>query len=495
MKRKHNSRHKSAKHSRRAKDRPILRRLIYKNETKGANHRPPTFVRRLDIALVSWIRFVSRDLWRITDYHNDKGLKKWYVNTLKVIYMSIRGFIHLDLPSKASSLTYSTVLSIVPLLAVIVGVAKGFGFQQTVYDFLVTYLPSHRTELEQTFAYVENYLSQVQGGLFVGVGFVFLLYTVFNLLSGIEKAFNDIWETERSRNWARKFSDYLALLLILPILMTTASGLTLVMTTVRNSFIHEYLLFTPILERVLNLAPFVLIILIFTSLFMLLPRVKVRLLPALIAGVIAGITFQIFQGLYMNGVLWISRYNAIYGGFAAFPLFLLWMQLTWIITLFSARLSFSIQNVHTFAYYKEASNMSSRYRDFFVLVVMSHITKRFTESYPSVPHNADSLSEECQLPHAVVSRTLQILLDTEMIIEVQYGKRQKVVHYQPAIDPEKMTVGYLLQQVDKKGNESFYVNKLRYRVPWQCIARARLSYTEPPLSETLIRDVALGIPN
>ena len=182
------------------------------------------------------IRFVTYDIWRITE-NEVSGLKELYINIIKTIILAVRGFQSENLQTKASALTYSTLLSIVPLLAVLLGIAKGFGFQNTVRQELFDYFPGHEVELTKAFEFVESYLEQAQGGVIIGVGLILLFYTVVNLISSIEDTFNDIWQIQKSRPWYRKLSDYLALFLILPVLMTASSGLSIFLSTLQNSFI------------------------------------------------------------------------------------------------------------------------------------------------------------------------------------------------------------------------------------------------------------------
>lgn len=209
-----------------------------KTDKKTADKKP--LIERINALLTRTIRFVTYDIWRITE-NEVSGLKELYINTIKTVILAVRGFNSENLQTKASALTYSTFLAIVPLLAVLVGIAKGFGFQATVRKELLYYFPGHENELNKAFQYVENYLAQAQGGVIIGIGLVLLFYTVINLISSIEDTFNDIWQIKKSRPWYRKISDYLALFLILPILMTASSGLSIFASTLQNSFLSNYL--------------------------------------------------------------------------------------------------------------------------------------------------------------------------------------------------------------------------------------------------------------
>lgn len=181
---------------------------------------------RISALLARTIRFVTYDIWRITE-NEVSGLKEIYINIIKTVILAVRGFQSENLQTKASALTYSTLLSIVPLLAVLLGIAKGFGFQGTVRQELFDYFPGHEMELNKAFEFVESYLAQAQGGVIIGVGLILLFYTVINLISSVEDTFNDIWQIQKSRPWYRKISDYLALFLVLPVLMTASSGLSI----------------------------------------------------------------------------------------------------------------------------------------------------------------------------------------------------------------------------------------------------------------------------
>ena len=287
-----------------------------------------TLGERINALLTRMIRFVTYDIWRITE-NEVSGLKELYINIIKTIILAVRGFQNENLQTKASALTYSTLLSIVPLLAVLLGIAKGFGFQNTVRQELFDYFPGHEVELTKAFEFVESYLEQAQGGVIIGVGLILLFYTVVNLISSIEDTFNDIWQIQKSRPWYRKLSDYLALFLILPVLMTASSGLSIFLSTLQNSFISQYFFFTPLVELILNITPYLITILAFTGLYISLPNTKVRFVNGLVAGILSGIAFQFFQFIYISGQIWVSKYNAIYGSFAALPLLLLWLQLSW----------------------------------------------------------------------------------------------------------------------------------------------------------------------
>lgn len=426
---------------------------------------------RINTFLTRSIRFVTYDIWRITE-NEVSGLKELYINTIKTIILAVRGFNNENLQTKASALTYSTFLAIVPLLAVLVGVAKGFGFQATVREELLYYFPGHEMELSKAFEYVENYLAQAQGGIFIGIGLALLFYTVINLISSIEDTFNDIWQIKKSRPWYRKISDYLALFLILPVLMTASSGLSIFASTLQNSFLSEYVFLTPIVEFALNVVPYLFTIMAFTGLYLSLPNTKVRFVNGLVAGVIAGCAFQFFQLIYISGQIWVSKYNAIYGSFAALPLLLLWLQLSWLICLFGAELSYASQNVKKFSFERDSKNISRRYKDFLTLLIASLIVKRFAGG--EKPYTADELSEAYRIPIRLTTDILYLLTELEIICEVNYGDDERIIYYQPAVDINRITVSYLFTKMDEYGSENFKIDTVDlFRDEWQALLKTR----------------------
>lgn len=430
-----------------------------------------TFGEQINSLLTKIIHFITDDIWRITE-NEMSGLREFYINTIKTIILAIRGFNNQNLQTKASALTYSTLLSIVPLLAVLLGIAKGFGLQATVRQELFHYFPGHETELGKAFEFVEKYLVHAQGGVIIGVGLILLFYTVINLISSIEDTFNDIWQIQKSRPIYRKITDYLALFILLPVLMTASGGLSIFLSTLKNSFLNNSLLFTPIAELFLNVLPYLITIMAFTGLYISLPNTKVRFFNGLGAGIIAGVAYQFFQFVYISGQIWVSKYNAIYGSFAALPLLLLWLQLSWLICLFGAEISYASQNVRKFSFERDSKNISRRYKDFLTLLITSLIIKRFVAE--EKPYTADELSDTYRIPIRLTTQILYLLSELKIIIEVKYGDDERVVHYQPAIDINKITVSYLLSKIDEQGSENFKIDiDQLFNKEWEALLKKR----------------------
>ena len=441
---------------------------------------------RISELLSKIIRFITYDIWRISEYEIS-GLKKLYIYLAKTIILAVRGFKREALTTKASALTYNTLLAIVPLLAVIVGVAGGFGMRETVRNSVYSYFPGQKEGLVKVFDFVDNYLNMAQGGIFIGVGMLLLLYTVVNLISTVEGTFNDIWQIKKGRSWHRKITDYLALFVILPALMTVSSGLSLFISTLSNSFLQEYVFLTPVADALLNLAPYVITVLFFTVLYMLMPNTKVCFPNALAAGFVTGFAFQAFQFVYISGQIWVSKYNAIYGSFAALPLLLLWLQLSWLLCLFGAEIAYASQNVKKFSFDRDSKNISRRYKDFLTVLITSLIVKRFENG--EAPYTADELSESNRIPIRLTTDILYLLTELDVITEVRTEDDERVIHFQPAIDINKITIGFLLRKIDEYGSENFKIDiGEQFKAEWQALLKTREDMHEPD-SEVLLKDL------
>lgn len=439
--------------------------------------------RSFSSAILRGRHFLEKDLWRT----NPRKGKSFFHSVLKVLIVTFQSYQSDGLNTRAASLAYRTVFSLVPLLAITIGIAKGFGLNEILRKTLEDIGPMHEAEWEKLYTFVENTLFYANSGLFLGVGFIVLLYMVYGLLSEIERNLNHLWCIPDGRPVKYRIAIYLGLLLILPILLVASSGLTFAMGTITSTFLGDYVILGGTAKLILKLVPFVLIIFAFTGLFMILPNTKVKFFPAFIGSTLGGIFFQFLQMLYMTGVLWISRYNAIYGSLAIFFLMLLWMKVAWIITLFCVKLSYAIQNLDTFGYKHEINNISRRYRDFLSVVILHAILLRFGRDRENSLHDASSLSKETGVPIKLVRNILADLVQMGFIVEVINPKNRASGQYIPSSDPSKFSVGEVLRRIDGYGTEDFDISDATvYKELWDSILASRTGLDAPRASEPLI---------
>ena len=261
------------------------------------------------------------------------------------LYLTIRFFTEKRVMTQASALTYSTLLAIVPMLAVVFAIARGFGYNKYIEMWFRELLASQPQVADAIVSFVNSYLIHTKSGIFLGVGLIFMLYTVLMLVNNVEETFNQIWQVNNSRPILRSFANYLAMFFLFPIIIVISTGLSLFMETVADRM-DDIVILEPIVHKLFSFFPFMLMSLLFIFLYVYMPNTKVRFSCAIIPGILAGIAMHLLQIAYIHSQIWVTGYNAIYGSFAALPLFMLWVQISWAICLFGAQLTYTNQNLN-----------------------------------------------------------------------------------------------------------------------------------------------------
>jgi len=240
--------------------------------------------------------FVSKDIWRVSQ-HQVKGAKNRLLNLFRTLILAVRGFINDKLSSRASALTYTTLLAVVPMVTIIIAIARGFGFQQMIQDQLTKIFPGQDEVLKMMFGFVESYLKVATSGIIVGLGIVFLIASIWSILQSTETAVNDIFQIKKGRSITRMISDYLATMLLIPVLLILSSGFSVfIHTTIAKN--ELFVLLSPFLNVVMTCIPYVLSWLCFSLLYLLIPNTKVRIENAAIAGFFSGFAFSGFFNIY-----------------------------------------------------------------------------------------------------------------------------------------------------------------------------------------------------
>lgn len=372
------------------------------------------------------------------------------VRAIKTLNLTVKSFMSSNLQSTACALTYRLLLALVPALALLFAIGRGFGFQNLLTSQLFSYFPSQRKALETAITFVDSYLEQASEGLFVGVGIVVLLWTLISLVGAIEDSFNQIWGIKHGRTLWRKITDYTAIFLILPILMVCGSGLTVFMSTA----VEQYLPFmTTAMSVLLDLASVVLIWFAFTGLYMMVPNTKVKFKNAFPAGMLAGIAFQVLQALFVSGQIYVSKYNAIYGGFSFLPLLLVWLQLVWLFTLSGALLCYSAQSISDYALESDVYGISFNYKRRIGVGILAVIVARYHQGLP--PLTAVNIQRSFGIPLRLVQRLLGEMEEMKLLCRVIPGNNVELVAYQPAMDLSQTTVGQVLAMFKDYGSKDF----------------------------------------
>lgn len=433
------------------------------------------------------IDFLLHDIFRLTENELSKGMRI-LVRLLKKIVLSIRGFIEDDLTIKASALTYYTSLAIVPIFALILAIGRGFGFQESIEMFVIKILGDNREILPFVMRFVNNYLENIGGGLFVGIGVVILLWAVVNMFRQIEYNFNRIWNVKKNRSIVRQFTTYITVFVVVPLLIILSSGL--------NSKVEEWVevvaassagvFFIPIYQFLLKLTPLVVYWILFSVIFVLIPNTKVKIGNAILAGIVTGTAIMFVQWLYVTGQVSLSRYNAVYGSFAAIPLLLFWIQISWLIVLYGAELCYVSQNLGNYSFEHDTKNITRRYSDYTLLVVLKVVIDRFCAA--QAPISAIEISESYNIPIRLVNEHLKQLVETRILSEVYMDIHTERL-FQPALDVDLITVKLVFERINSFGSENFKIaDTPEFRNIWESLRHVQSS-VEKSTGSILLKDL------
>lgn len=352
--------------------------------------------------------------------------------------------------SYASALTYSSMLATVPVLAIVFAIARGFGFDTIIETRLRSSFESNPDIADTILFFVDSYLQHTKGGVFIGIGIIFLLYTLISLTSNIEEAFNTIWFVKRSRTIFRQVIDYFSVFLILPFVVVITSGVGIFLQTFRT-LLPDIQLLSKTMTFFLHVSPFFFAVLAFMLLFTLMPNTRVKWRNTILPSIITGTVFMAVEWLYVHYQIKLSAYNAIYGSFAAIPLFMLWLQISWCICLFGAQFCYANQSLQTYAFERISNELSRRYRDTLILLLMSRICKHFASGLK--PFTAHRLATDTHLPDSLVGILLGELTDMQLLVEI-HNEHGEELRYLPAIDIHRITVGMVTRRIDSHGIEN-----------------------------------------
>lgn len=400
-----------------------------------------TFTKRIS-------RFLHEDMWTI-DVTQLNLFHRTGLMCLRWLVITYNCFMRNNLPSHASALTYSCLLAFVPVLSIIYALASGFNWGDVIENRLRTSISDNfGGEIsDRILEFIHGYIENTHNGIFLGVGVVFLIFSITMLSTSIETAFNTIWDARTSRNVYRQIIDYTAVFVLFPLLIVVTSGLSVFLMTMAGQYADSVVI-SGTMRFVLKNIPFVLSALCFTLLFKFMPNTKILWRSVIVPGIISGILFQLFQHIYFQYQFKLTSYNAIYGSFAALPLFMLWLQISWYICLACGQLCYAIQHGSDYMFTRDSSNLSRSDHDALCLYIMSGICRRFAQGEP--PLTYEQITADTKLPLHLVRGLMEEMLASGLINEV-YSTAGKESSYQPAVDIYKITPNFVLRRLDSQG--------------------------------------------
>ena len=402
--------------------------------------------------------FIQSHIWELPL----DQLPRWQsplIKQVRVLILALKGFNRDKCQLRAAALTFYSILSLIPILAMVFGIAKGFGFEQKLELLLQEKIASRDMVAQEGVDWIISkaklLLESTRGSLIAGVGLIVLMWAATRVLRHIEAALNDIWEIKNSRPWIRNFTDLLSIMVVAPILFILAQSTTVFITAIIQDLSKGMELLGH-LFLLMKLVPFGLIWLLFTMIYVVVPNTKVNFKSALVAGVIVGTIFQLSQWIFFKSQMGISKYNAIYGSFAFLPLLLIWIQTAWLILLLGAEIAFANQHINRYEFALGSQEVKPSFKKLVTLLITNLLVKNFVEAKSSL--TAEEISAILHAPVRLVRQCITDLMNSKIINEVG-KKNSQDTSYQPARSVENLSISFVLQAIDEHGLGDIHIHE------------------------------------
>ncbi|MCX8143485.1 MAG: YihY/virulence factor BrkB family protein [Bacteroidia bacterium] len=432
------------------------------------------------INLIKYLwQILKRGLWNVR-LDKERPVIAYILRNIRIFTLAGKEFINDKCLTQASALTFFTFFSIVPLAALAFAIAKGFGLQQELEKDILQKNPEYEFVLTNIFKYANAMLDAAKGGVIAGAGVLLLLYSVISLLNNIENTFNQIWEEKSSRNWFRKIADYISIMIFAPIFLILSSSLTIVLQTKLSAF-----LFSGAAVIGIKLLSFGLMVLVFFFLYKTLTNAFVSIKSAFFGAFFATILFELLQWGYIHFQIGVSRFNAIYGSFAAVPLFLLFVQYSWYIVLFGAEIVYAHQHVDKFELETEISSISQRLKKIFSIMILNKILNHFIEGKKGITLQA--LSSELDIPNRLAQLIIQDLIDTEFVIEVKQETSDPI--YLPLKPDYQISVSELIKALEHKGTNALPMDETSHFIAASKTIEKIEKHIQSHFGDILVKDI------
>jgi membrane protein len=431
-------------------------------------------------------QFVEHDLWAI-DAADRRWWRRFLLNQGQILTLVVRGFFADGCMLRASALTFTTLLSLVPLLALMFSVLKGFGVQNELEPILLEQLAVGGGEAVTK---VVEYINNTNVGRLGTYGLILLIISVLTLLSNIEDSFNNVWGVKETRPLLRRFTDYFSVVTIGPLLVVVAISMTstlksqdLVQTLLEKQYVGEALL------SLFQVLPFMVMWLVFAGLYLFMPNVKVSPRAALIGGIFGGTLWQISQWGYLNFQVGVARYNAIYGTMAALPILMVWIYLSWMIVLLGLEMTYATQNLRTIRQDLRGKRVNYASLQFIALTVLLFIGRRFYLGKAAL--GQEELATQLDAPPRLLRTILSELTRLGFVVSTDQGNDN--VGYQPAQSLEKIKLYDVVLGLAVDGTDYSYLRNTSERGVVAGVAETLQKAEEQALAGMTLRDLVLQV--
>lgn len=295
------------------------------------------------------LKFLLTDIWHL-DISELTIMKARMIRYLKVVILTVRGVSSDKVGIQANSLSYYSAMSVVPFAALSFAVTNGFGYGSRFRELIFEYFEGNEVILNYLIKFSNNIISTLENGIFGIFNFIILISVLFFLMLNVEKSFNEIWKVGKPRSIHKRIAYYILFLLVTPLVLLIFLSLGLIYSNALKTIGLEIDRFVPVSSFFTWLSFYAVVSLVFTIMYFLIPNTKVKFVAALNSALLVGVAFVVVQFLYLETQVMVTGMNTVYGVFAAIPLFLIWINISWTIILFGAELSKAYQDVDNLIY-------------------------------------------------------------------------------------------------------------------------------------------------
>ncbi|MFZ1956723.1 MAG: YihY/virulence factor BrkB family protein [Desulfobacterales bacterium] len=378
-------------------------------------------------------------------------MKAHFIRQLRIVVLTVRKALEDKASLRASALTFYSVLSVGPLIALVLGIAKGFGLQKRLETEMLTKIPAQEEVLKQILGYAKTLLENTQGGVVAGMGVVVLLWSAIKVFYHLEQAFNEIWQVKDPRSWKKTISNYLAFLFLTPLFLLIYSSIPAFITRQLDEYSSKLSLLakvSPFIIDLLQLSPYLLVWALFSLVYVVIPNTRVMPRAAIISGVLAGTVYLLVQWGLVEFQVGVTKYNPVYGSLIALPLLLIWINIGWIILLIGAEYAYAHQNVDLHEFEPDFVNISPHYKKVLTLQILHRLVLQFSNGDPSL--NTRQISQQLEIP---VRLTQQIMgeLKAAGLVSLMSVNDDREPAYQPSSDIHRWTIKFVTDALEQRG--------------------------------------------
>lgn len=364
------------------------------------------------------------------------------IKIIRMSYFALENYKRTKSNLWASSLSYYSLMSIVPFLAIAFSVAKGLGGDALIKEEILRNSPLQPEALEKLLSFSDRLMESAKGGVIAGAGLIFLAWSIMNIFTLVEKSFNEIWGVKRGRDFVRKFTDYFSIVLIFPMVLVLSNGL---IATFQIYFLGK----ESIVAVVIKLTPYLLMSFFFTFIYLIIPNTKVKLSNAFIAGLVTTILYNVIQYVLLKSQVLLLSYNKVYGSFSVVPVFIIWQKMIWFIILLGAHLSFILQNSYKFGYTIGEGNMCVRSKREALFAIVYLLTQNY--QCEEAPLTIEDFGHKLSISMGEVGQLMEFLLDVEIALEVSTSSEERFFKINKNINT--FTVGEFIEIVETQGRK------------------------------------------